>query len=255
MCQKTNKMKKLKTVLNLGVLALSITLLTAGCATASKNASYSPLPPVEQPAVSSASTAGILTANTSVTGLPPMPPNVPASASSSTNNVLAEKRMKLTTRLPSGYLIVSNPPPAVEFTWDAPTPVPGIVVTNYVIYMGTNSGQYYMSGMTGNTNLMLSFTNSPDGTNFFQRGVTYYSVATAQAGGLESGYSNEVNWNWSLPPNAPNMHNAIHMAVLSTPSLTAPVQWVATGMDNIVPADAQSQFYKLFVGPVIPTAP
>ena len=77
-------------------------------------------------------------------------------------------------------------------SWTAPaTYIDGsaLTVASYNLYYGTSSGIY-----AGSTNISGTATNYDITQLIIPRGATYYFVLTAlDAGGLESGPSNEVN--------------------------------------------------------------
>lgn len=115
----------------------------------------------------------------------------------------------------SAWLFPTNPPAAVTLGWNASTS-PG--VSNYFIYYGVGSMQFTNKVASGNTNA-CTITN-------LVRGTTYWFAATAQAGGLESDFSNEISY---TPPTAPappsglKATNAIiAMKIESAPTPTGP---------------------------------
>ena len=132
------------------------------------------------------------------------PPPIP------TNTVT--KTFKVAFVTTNGFYVISNPPPSVEFIWDASSDPD---VTNYVIYWGVVSGQYTNKYSIGSSNTNVTMT----GTNFWVRGVTYYAAATAQAMGLESDFSNEVTFTFNVVPGAPGMLPLIQLTVQSSPDL------------------------------------
>ena len=101
-------------------------------------------------------------------------------------------------------VVVSNPPPSnplygsVTLAWDAS---PDATVTGYRIYLGPSTGNYTNSIAVGNT-LTATLTNLLQGTR-------YYFAATAyDNSGVESVFSNEVNYQIpvttnTIPPVSP----------------------------------------------------
>ena len=130
------------------------------------------------------------------------------------------------------FLVVSNPAPVVQLAWN-PSTASG--VTNYTVYFGVGSGQYT------NKTLVGSITNAA--ITLPARGVTFYFAATATAGGLESLFSNEVNY---TPPNPPAPPTQKPLTVLTVMKSTAPDGVFAdAGMSwSDVPSDTAS-FYRL----------
>lgn len=140
--------------------------------------------------------------------------------------------VSLSAVLPSfAQLVPLNPAPSVQLAWNPST---GSGVTNYSIYMGTNSLQYTCKINCG-TNLYLTVTN-------LTRGVTTYFNVTASAGGLESGFGGEVSYMPVAPPAAPTFKPIVVLVVQNSPSLQAP-NW-STLATLSLSADQVSQFYR-----------
>src|SRR5260221_8772102 len=109
------------------------------------------------------------------------------------------------TQAATGYLVPSNPPPVVQLTWDL---VPGMT---YNVYYGVGSGAYTNKVSVGVSNYTTVVLPS--------RGATYYFAATAVANGLESEFSNEVNFTPAQPPAAPtNMRPPVVLSLQWKPA-------------------------------------
>jgi hypothetical protein len=119
----------------------------------------------------------------------------------------------------------------VSFGWTAS---PDPTVTNYALYYGPASGSYTNSISVGNvTNASVTLP---------ARGVNFFFVVTAQAGGLESLPSNEVSYTAKAPPGAPGLKNPIALIVESRPPAGV---WADSGMNWSLSADQASQFFRL----------
>lgn len=83
------------------------------------------------------------------------------------------------------------------FEWNAPLNMAGI--TQYRLYVSTNSGQYDFSDpvitvpVTSTSGLIVS-------TNSQMFPGTWYAVVTSANGTIQSGPSNEVEFNWQFGP-------------------------------------------------------
>jgi len=130
------------------------------------------------------------------------------------------------------FLVVSNPAPVVQLAWN-PSTASG--VTNYTVYFGVGSGQYTNKTLVGNvTNAAITLP---------ARGVTFYFAATATSGGLESLFSNEVNY---TPPNPPAPPTQKPLTVLTVMKSTAPDGVFAdSGMNWSGTPDQPMAYYKL----------
>lgn len=117
----------------------------------------------------------------------------------------------------------TNPPASVTLTWD---PSPDSEVTGYSVYWGGESRGY--------TNRV-----DADGTNYVtitnvSWGSLYYFAATAYTAGrqLESGFSEEVSYQFAHFPPAPSMlrvtNPIVRISVLSAPSPVGPWTSFAT---------------------------
>jgi len=139
----------------------------------------------------------------------------------------------------ASYLAVTNPPCVIQLAWD---PSPDPTVTNYFIYSGVGSFQYTNRASVGNvTNCTVSLV----------RGATYYFAATAQAGGLESIFSNEISYTPKAPPGAPGLHPPVTLVVES--KKTASDAWADAGMDWSLSPEASTQLFRLRIS-VAPAA-
>lgn len=135
-----------------------------------------------------------------------------------------------TASLSAQFLAPTNPPPSVSLAWTASTS-PG--VTNNFIYYGSASGQYTNKVLAGNTGSFVV-------TNVL-RGTRYFFVATAVANGLESVFSNEVNYTVPLPPQPPSLT----LTVQSKTGLDDGSMWADTDMKWIVVPESAEQVFRL----------
>ena len=144
------------------------------------------------------------------------------------------------------YYAPSNAPPLVNLAWDAsPTTNSGPVA--YKVYYGVSS-RAYTNVISAETNLTLTVRN-------LERGVTYYFACTAMlTNGLESDFSNEVQYQVPSPPASPGLHPPIILVVESAP--TPKGAWADAGMNwTLSPQSAQEYFRlrlaKAFVVPAV----
>lgn len=129
------------------------------------------------------------------------------------------------------FLVPSNPPPVIVINVTA-SPSPG--VTNVWLYMGTNnSGQYSSKTQIG---LASSYTV----TNVV-RGTRYFFAATAVANGLESAFSNEINYTVPLPPGPPSLT----LTVQTKTGLDDGSMWADTDMKWLVVPESTEQVFRL----------
>ena len=131
------------------------------------------------------------------------------------------------------FLTPSNPVPVVQLAWNAST-APG--VSNYTVYFGVGSQQYTNSTpVTNQTNASITLP---------ARGVTYYFAVTCTDNrGLESAFSNEVNYTPPAPPAPPNLKPLVVLVVQNAPSPQGP--FIDAGMNWSVSPDGPQMFYRL----------
>lgn len=130
------------------------------------------------------------------------------------------------------FLVVSNPSPSVQLAWN-PTTTPG--ATNYTVYYGVGSGQYTNKvavGIVTNSTVILP-----------ARGVTYFFAVTVQVGGLESQFSNEVNFTPANPPAPPTQKPLTVITVMKSTTPTG--VFVDSGMNWSDTPDQPQTYYKL----------
>jgi DNA-binding CsgD family transcriptional regulator len=131
------------------------------------------------------------------------------------------------------FLVVSNPAPVVQLAWN---PSSDSMVVAYSVYYGVGSGQYTNVTRLGNvTNAEITLP---------ARGVRFYFAVTASTStGLESVFSNEVNYSPANPPAPPTQKP---LTVLTVMKSTSPDGVFAdAGMSwSDAPSDTAS-FYKL----------
>jgi hypothetical protein len=131
----------------------------------------------------------------------------------------------------TGYLVPSNPPPVVQLTWDL---VPGMT---YNLYYGVGSGAYTNKMAVGATNYATVTLPS--------RGPTYFFAATAVASGLESDFSQEVNFRPAQPPSPPtNMRPPVVLSVQWKPAAND-AEWADSGLNWGVWPEAPSGLFRL----------
>ncbi len=134
--------------------------------------------------------------------------------------------------------VVSNPPPAVTFSWSASSS-PG--VAGYKLWWGTQpraaTGGYANVLDAGNA-VSASLSN-------LAFGATYYFAATAYASnGLQSAWSNEITNTMPSPPAAPASFALLTVLAAASPS----GPWGPAGsVPAYVALTNQAQFFKLAV--------
>lgn len=132
------------------------------------------------------------------------------------------------------FLVVSNPSPVVQLAW-SPS-VGSSTITNYNVVYGVGSGQYTNRtavGLATNTTVTLP-----------SRGVTFFFAVTAvENHGLESPFSNEVNYTPPNPPSAPTMKPLVVLTVMKSPSPTG--VFADSGMNWSESPDQPQTYYKL----------
>jgi hypothetical protein len=130
------------------------------------------------------------------------------------------------------FLVPSNPPPVVQLSWGQSA---SGAVTNYYLYYGAASQQYTAKVPLGNvTNYLMTLPT---------RGVPFFFSVTAQAGGLESVFSNEINYTAPAPPSPAVMKPIVVLTVQSSSSPSG--VFADAGMNWSLSPDAPQQFYKL----------
>ncbi len=137
------------------------------------------------------------------------------------------------TLIASAFLFPTNPAPMVQLAW---SPSAAFGVTNYQVYYGVGSRQYttkVSAGTSTNFNLVLP-----------ARGVAFFFAVTCQdIGGLESDFSNEVNYTAPNPPTPPVQKPIVVLTVQTKGSSGG--GWVDAGMYWSLSQDAASRFYRL----------
>ena len=132
---------------------------------------------------------------------------------------------------PPVFLVPSNPPPVVQLAWTSA----GFGLTNYNLYYGVGSLQYTNKTALGNvTNATVTLP---------ARGVTFYFAVTANAQGLESGFSNEANYTPPNPPAPPTQKPLVVLVVQNAPSPAGP--FIDAGMNWSVSPDGPQMFYRI----------
>lgn len=132
----------------------------------------------------------------------------------------------------SGFLMPSNPPPAVTLAWDAPT---NQVEASFNLYYGVASRSY--TNEVGTTNTQCTVSNLVFGT-------TYYFAATCVASnGLESPFSVELTYATPIVPLAPTMLPPVTLVVQSTPIGGA--VWQDSGMFWSLSPSATNSLFRL----------
>ena len=136
----------------------------------------------------------------------------------------------LTSATAQGFLFPTNPPPSVPLAWTA-SPSPN--VNNYFVYYGVGSLQYTNKIAVGNvTSATITLPTW---------GVKYYFSVTAQAGTLESLFSNEVSTTPKLP--LPPLVNPIAVAtVQSSPQVNGEFSDV---IQFAIARDKSQEFFRL----------
>lgn len=110
--------------------------------------------------------------------------------------------MAMTSAAAQPFLFPTNPVPVVQLAWS----IVGSA-TNYNLYYGVVTGGYTNKTPVGpvlNATLPLP-----------ARGVKFFFAVTAQSGGLESPFSNEVSYTAPAPPPAPVQQPVIVLVVQS----------------------------------------
>lgn len=135
------------------------------------------------------------------------------------------------------FLTVSNPPSTVQLAWTPPVLSPtNAPVTFYRVYLGTGSGQYTTMTNVGNvTNITLVLP---------LRGATYFFAITAtDSNGLQSPFSNEVNYYSPLPPSPPTQKPLTIITVMKSQKPDG--VFADAGMNWSDTPDQPSAYYKL----------
>lgn len=142
------------------------------------------------------------------------------------------------------FLVPTNPAPQVSLSWNLPT-LTGSNITNVYLYQGSASGQYTNKiplGVATNTTFVLN-----------ARGVAFFFAVTLKdSNGLESVFSNEVNYTAPNPPPPPTMKPLVVLVVQSAPSATG--AFAQTGMNWSVASDQPEQAFRLQIQRGIVTA-
>lgn len=131
------------------------------------------------------------------------------------------------------FLVVSNPAPQVQLAWNAPA---SGTVSFYNIYFGVGSGQYTNKVSVGNlTNATITLP---------ARGVTFFfAVTDVESHGLESAFSNEVNYTAPNPLAPPTQKPLTVITVLKSTSPTG--VFADSGMTWSDTPDQPQTYYKL----------
>lgn len=140
------------------------------------------------------------------------------------------------------FIVPTNPPPVVQLAWNA-SPSPGI--TNYYMYYGNGSAQYTVKVACG-PGLTTTISN-------LTRGVTYFFAVTANDNrGMESVFSNEVNYTVPNPPLPPTLNPVVALHVQTKTSVDG--QWADAGMEWSIPPNKPEQLFRLQASLETPTA-
>lgn len=131
------------------------------------------------------------------------------------------------------FLVVSNPAPVVQLAWNPST---STGVSFYNLYWGTSSGQYTNVVNVGNvTNVTVTLPT---------RGVMFvYAVTAVDSHGLQSPFSNEVNYTAPNPPSPPQQKPLTVITVMKAPTPTG--VFVDSGMNWSESPDQPQTYYKL----------
>lgn len=133
---------------------------------------------------------------------------------------------------------VTNPPASVWVTWD---PSPDASVRGYYVWTATNS-----------LALATNFVKTPAGTNCVAtvtnmvRGKTYFFVVTAtNQSGLESDFSNEVQYTVPSPPPPPTLRVIVQLTFQRAEGPSGPwTDEVKFPAYAFLPADDAHYFYR-----------
>ena len=131
------------------------------------------------------------------------------------------------------FLVVSNPAPQVQLAWSPPA---SGTVSFYNIYFGVGSGQYTNKVSVGNiTNATITLP---------ARGVTFFfAVTDVESHGLESAFSNEVNYTAPNPLAPPTQKPLTVITVLKSSTPTG--VFADSGMNWSDTPDQPQTYYKL----------
>lgn len=144
----------------------------------------------------------------------------------------------------------NNPPASIQLAWDASSSPD---VGSYNVYYGVGSGQYTNKVTSVGTNLTVTIT--------LLRGASYYFAATAvSTNGLESDFSNEINYRPANKPVPPFLRLAkINFAVMGVTEPYALVKVESTkdlhawGLVGSATADGAGVFSVSDSSPVDPS--
>ena len=132
-----------------------------------------------------------------------------------------------------GFYVITNPAPTVSLAWNKS---PDASVVGYNLYYGVASGSYtniINVGSATNTTVVLP-----------ARGVTFFFAVTAYTlAGLESAFSNEVNYAPPNPPPAPTMKPLVVLTVMRAQTPTG--VFADSGFNWSESPDQPQSFYKL----------
>lgn len=131
------------------------------------------------------------------------------------------------------FLVVSNPAPQVQLAWNPST---STGISFYNLYWGTSSGQYTNVVNVGNvTNVTVTLPT---------RGVMFvYAVTAVDSHGLQSPFSNEVNYTAPNPPSPPQQKPLTVITVMKAPTPTG--VFIDSGMNWSESPDQPQTYYKL----------
>ena len=133
-----------------------------------------------------------------------------------------------------GFFVVTNPTPKVVLAWNASTD-PG--VNNYNLYMGGVSGGYTNLSALGNvTNTTVTLPS---------RGVKFYFAVTATVpSGLESQFSNEINYTATNLPPAVTVSPPVTLVVQRSKQVTGPFSDTEMAW-SVDPSTSTNEFFRL----------
>lgn len=140
-----------------------------------------------------------------------------------------------------GFYVITNPVAKVGLAWNASTDPS---VNNYNLYMGGVSGGYTNEVALGNvTNTTV--TLPARGVKFF------FSVTATVPSGLESQFSNEINYTASNLPPVVTMSPPVTLVVQHSQQVTGPFSDTEMAW-SVDPATSTNDFFRLRIVAVAP---